>query len=173
MFNINVNEKLVQELAKINPVIIHSDLLLSQSDSKTKYDVTELLNAFPSDLQEIAKYGFGFHIVSETHLYDYLLNHVLVHSGFIEETYDQCQQFFLSELIHSYNKHFPNVFNKRYRLMDKSVIEKIASFATNQLLESCNIKINNVKVIIDLDLETEHSTHLHNVNWVDRYVANI
>lgn len=175
LLNVNVETAVIDELFENETMIIHSDFLLNQHDSQTETNVTQLLNAMPNELQHIAKNELGFYIIPESQLNNYLKHHVLVHNGIVEGTYDECQQYFLDELLSSYNKHFPNTFdeNDEYELINHDVVNKIANYATNELLKNAKITINNEKYIIDSESESQFVNNVHNVNWVQKYVENV
>lgn len=177
MFNITIDNNLEKET--IGRGIIHSDFLLSQVDSKTKNDVTEFLYSLPDDLQDIATNDFGFLIVSEDEVYNYMKHNIFTSKPKYKGMFDELQINFLHILHPSFVEHFPGATISDYTngilIEDYDLIDEISKFAYNKLISMSKIMINGKKIIIDsnYDVTDKYSNNIHGVDWVRLYKESL
>ena len=175
--NITIDHELEKET--IGRGVIHSDFLLSQADSKTTSNVRMLLNELPNELQDIAINDFGFLIVSESEICNYMKMNVLTSKPIIKGMFDELQVNFLHILHPSLVEHFPGAtlseYGKGISIKDHDLMNKIARFASDKLISSSKIAVNGKQIIIDSGYEETmaYSHNIHGVDWVKLYKNSI
>lgn len=171
LLNIQIENNVIDELFDSH-TLVHSDYLIELNNENDS-----LLQMFPNELQNIANNELGFYVIKLNELKQYLQNHVLIHLGYVEGTYDECKQFFEDELLQSYKNYYPNTFTQydpdEYELIDNNIVEQIADYAINEIMNQPTITINNEKYIIDSKSKSKYVNNVHNINWVEQYANNV
>lgn len=175
--NIIIDKDIEKE--SIGRGVLHSDFLLSQVDSKTTSDVTKLLSELPNELQDIAINDFGFLIISESEIFNYMKTNVLTSKPVIKGMFDELQMNFLHILHPSFVEHFPGATLSEYKkgvsIKNHELVDKIAKFASDKLISSSKIAVNGKQIIIDSGYEETmaYSHNIHGVDWVKLYKDSI
>lgn len=171
MTNIKIETEIKNET--IDAGIIHTDFLLNQYDSNTETDVTKLLNAMPDELKQIATDEFGFHMISENNLIDFIKLNVLTNCPSDDGVADEMNMNFENVLLPSLNKHFQNDVIHEYDeyIIKNELLNEISQFIADELIAKSKLTINDEKVIInsEYDVTKKYSENITNVDWIEKF----
>lgn len=171
MTNIKIESEVKNET--IDKGIVHTDFLLNQYDSDTETDVTKLLNAMPDELKQIATDKFGFHMISENNLIDFIKFNVLTNCSFVDGIADEMNTNFENVLLPSLNKFFQNDVIHEYDEYNikNELLNEISQFIANELIAKSKLTVNGEKIIINSEYEItkKYSENITNIDWIEKF----